>query len=203
MAFVDILTSQLFIIGFVGLIIVSMTLRAYFLYEHGKRHYRSLKGAAIPLAAMGMYIIITGLYGQFFWPLPGSYNILYYDIFTLSGLLFVSFAWALRSDIDTQPVGFFGLLVGIITIYYGYEAYVLNLSMAPLAVLGLYTLYGLAGILSYPMTVLLDRLDLGLKPKWTGWYAIGITFLLLLTFGSLLAIFIGVSAIPAHLASPP
>lgn len=203
MAFVDILTSQLFAVGFAGLIIVSMTVRGFFLYKYGKRHYRSLQGAAVPLVALGAYMIISGLYGQFFWPLPSSYNILYYDILTLAGLLFVAFAWAVRSDLDTQPIGLFGLMLGAVAIYYGYQAYALSLSLAPIAVFGLYGLYGLAGILSYPMTVLLDRLDLGMKPKSWAWYAIGIAFVAFLALGSLLAIYIGFSAVPAHLANPP
>jgi putative membrane protein len=203
MAFVDILTSQLFATGILGLIIVITTLRAYLLYKNGKKHYRSLRGAAIPLGVIGFYIILSGLYGQFFWPLPGSYNILFYDIFTLSGLMFVAFAWALHSDIDTQPVGFFGLMVGLIAIYYGYEGYILGLTSAPLALFGLYSLYGLAGILSYPMTVLLDRADLGMKIKWVGWYVLAAGFLIFLALGSILAIYIAASAIPVHLASPP
>ncbi len=203
MVFVDLLTSQLFTLGIVGLITAAMTIRSLFLYKSGNRHYRSLKGGAIILAALGSYIFISGIYGQLFWPLPGSYNILFYDLFPLVGLLFIGLLFSLRSDIDTQNVGLLGLLLGALAIYYGYSGYILKLTSAPLAMFGLYLLFGLAGILSYPVTVMLDRSDFKIKQKWVGWSIITLLFLAVLIMGSLLAIVIGLSAIPVHLSSPP
>jgi putative membrane protein len=203
MGYIDILTSQLMVLGFAGLVLVSTTIRAAFLYKRGKKHYLSLKGGAIPLAALGLFAFVTGLYGQFTWPLPGAYNILYYDVFTLFGLLLLAFAWSVRSEMETQHVGLLGLLLGVFVIYYGYNAFVIGLSQAPIAVLGLYTLFGLSGILSYPMTIMLDRANAGMKNRWAGWILMAAAFIILLTLGSLLALYIAYAAIPAHLMSPP
>ncbi len=203
MAFVDILISQLFVTGFAGLIIASMAVRSYFLYKRGRKHYRSLKGASIPLAALGFYIIISGFYGQFVWPLPGSYNILFYDIFTLAGILFVSFAFAVRSDIDTQPIGFFALLLGLMTIYYGYQGYHLSLTQIPGVLLTLYTLFGLTGIMAYPMTLLLDKIDLGHKINDGVWPVFAVAFLFILILASSLALGLAIVSVPTQLAMAP
>lgn len=48
-----------------------------------------------------------------------------------------------------------------------------------------------------------DRAQEKAKNKWKGWYAIMAAFVVALLLGSALAIYIGVNAIPLHLASPP
>jgi putative membrane protein len=162
-----------------------------------------MRSGQIPLALLGLYILITGLYGQFTWPLPGSYNILYYDIFPFWGLFLLASAWALHSKLKLQFVGLFSLLVGAMAILYGFAAYNLGLSSVPIAVLGLYGLFGLAGIFGYPMTLMFDRAQEKLKHKWFGWKIIVWIFLIALVLASLLAIYIAASAVPVHLKSPP
>jgi putative membrane protein len=180
-----------------------MTINALFRFKNGKKHYRSLRGGAVPLFVLGLYAIVTGLFGQFFWPLPGAYNIVFYDVYTLVGLLFVSIAWSLRSDIETQHAGMFSLLMGFAVIYYGIEGYLADLAKPPILLLALYSLFGITGVLGYPMTVMLDRSDDGDKLKWKGWKIIAFLFFLFLLLASLLALFIVAEALPAHLMSPP
>ena len=201
MAGIDILTSQLFVLGFMGLTICYITIRSYLLFRKGKKNDTSMRSGSIPLAALGIYAFVSGLFGQFTWPLVGSYNILYYDIYPLIGLLFVGFALSLHKKLQLQYAGFFSLLLGIITVYYGYMGYVAGLSEAPLAVLGLFSLFGFAGILGYPVTLMFDRASEGQKNKWIGWQIIIALFWILLVLGSLLAIYIGMAAVPAHLQS--
>lgn len=203
MAFIDLLPIQLFVLGFAGIIVAGMTVRSAFLYTKGEKHYRSLKGGAIALGAIGLYMFLSGLFGQFTWPLPGSYNIEYYDLYPLIGLLFIALAFSVDREIDKQNVGLFGLLLGIAAIYYGYSGYAQGLSEAPLVLLGLFTCFGIAGILSYPVTVMLDRLDMKIKPKQVWWKVVSLLFILFLVLGSLLAIVVAGSAIPVHLASAP
>lgn len=198
---IDILTSQLFVLGLMGLTICYITIHSYLLYRKGKKHDTSLRAGAIPLAALGIYAFVSGLFGQFTWPIGGTYSILYYDIYPLIGLLFIGFAWSLSKKQQLQYAGFFGLLLGIMAVYYGYTGYALGLSEAPLAVLGLFSLFGFAGILGYPVTLMLDRAEEGHKNKWLGWTVIIALFWILLALGSLLAIYIAMSALPAHLQS--
>ena len=200
-AFIDILTSQLFALGFIGFIILYITLNSFWSYKQGKKDNLNIPSGFLPLATLGVYIFITGLFGQFTWPLPGNYNILFYDIYPLVGLLFISFAWSLKSGLNLQHVGFFAMMLGMMTIFYGYEGYALGLTTIPIALLGLYTLFGIAGILGYPITVMLDRAKAGVKNKSMLWIILVLAFSAFLILGSLTAIAIAAAAIPEHLAS--
>ncbi|MCL4411244.1 DUF981 family protein, partial [Candidatus Marsarchaeota archaeon] len=146
MVFVDLLTSQLFTTGITGLLLLYGTAKAYFIFRKaGKKLSPSvpdiiseMSNSAIPLGFLGLYGLITALYGQFTWPLPGSYNILYYDIFALFNVLILSLAYALlkKNTFELEYIGLFALIFGFIAILYGATAYSLSLSTEPLAVLG-------------------------------------------------------------------
>lgn len=203
MPFIDILTVQLFVLGFMGLTVAYVTLHAALLYRRRKRHGSALRSAAIPLALLGFYALVSGLFGQFIWPLPSAYNILFYDIYPLVGLLFIGFAWSLNSKLNLQYTGFFALLLGLMSIFYGVQGYAAGLTKTPSALLGLYLFFGISGILGYPVTLMLDRAEAGEKNRWIGWMVIITVFIIFLMLSSLLSIYVGISAVPAHLTSPP
>jgi len=203
MVFIDLLTGQLFVLGFSGLILAYTVINGALSYRKGKDFEKVMKSGQIPLALLGAYIFITGVYGQFTWPLPGSYNILYYDIFPLWGIFLMASAWALRSKLNLQYVGFMALLIGAMSVFYGYTGYQLGLSQAPIAVLGLFGLFGLSGIFGFPVTMMFDRAMEKKKNASAVWMVLLAVFLIALILASLLAIYIGVSAVPAHLASAP
>ena len=94
-------------------------------------------------------------------------------------------------------------MIGLVTIYYGIIGYNIGLTSAPIALLGLYSLFGFAGVLSYPMTIMLDRANSGVKNRSVWWVILVVAFLIVITFGSLVSIFIAASAIPAHLLKTP
>lgn len=195
MVFVDILTAQLFSLGFIGL------LTAYTMYKMlmGKKNAGIGKAAAIPLLVLGFYVLASSLFGQFTWPLPGSYNILYYDTLGMLGLLTIALGWSFRTGTQIEYTGLLGLFIGAMVIFYGFEAYMLNMSSEPLAVLGLFGLFGLAGVLGYPASMVIDG-----KMKNAGIFKLMCYgFLIALVFGSLLALFIVSNAVPAHLKSAP
>ncbi|MDE1874007.1 MAG: DUF981 domain-containing protein [Candidatus Micrarchaeota archaeon] len=202
-AFVDLLTSQLFVLGFAGLILACIFVECFFNLRRGRRTGDDIKAGVIPVGVLGAYLLVTSLFGQFLWPLPGSYNILFYDMLSIAGLLIIAFAWAVRRDEKTHTVGLFGLLSGLVAIYYGYEGYLLNLTQSPLAMFGLYALFGIAGVLSYPVTLSMDMVAGGAKKLESKWMAIGAIFVIALVLGSIIAIGTAALALPAHLASPP
>ena len=200
MAFIDILGSQLFALGFAGLIILYMTVQSYLLFRKGKRAEEMIKAGTVPLAAIGVYMFLSGLYGQFTWPLPGSYNTLFYDIYPLVGLLFIGAALTIYWKLKIQYIGFFGLLLGVMSIWYGAFGYSIGLTKEPLALLALYLAFGLGGMLGYPVMVMLDRSQAGIRNRSIAWRVLILLFWLILFIGSMLALFIGTSAIPSHLA---
>lgn len=203
MTFVDILTSQLFVLGFIGLILFYITVESYFSYKSRKPHKDTMMAGSIPLALLGAYAFLTGLYGQLTWPLPGSYNILFYDVYTLIGLLMIGGAWAVRSKVRLQYIGVLSLLLGAMVAFYGVAGYLQKLTSEPIGLLLLYLGFGAAGVLGLPITIMLDRAQEGIKNKWIGWKVVVVFFALALLGGSLVTLYIAGSAVPAHLLSPP
>ncbi|MEM1859812.1 MAG: DUF981 family protein, partial [Metallosphaera sp.] len=147
------------------------------------------------------------LWGEFTWTLPGSYNILFYDVYLLMGIIILSYSIAVYMEKRLQTTGIFALFVGLITIYYGVVGYRLGLTEEPLALLGLYVAYGIAGILGYPVTVILDRLRSqaveNKDPPIGAWIVVFVLFWLAVIVAGILGAVIGIETIPAHLAHAP
>ncbi len=204
MVFIDNIAYSLFALSFAGFILLYTITSIYLAYRKNKSDFSQyLRSASIPLGIIGAYMVVMGLWGQFNWPLPGSYNILFYDPFVSFGILLLGFALSVKYKTRLEYVGFFGLLVGIMVLIYGVEGYSIGLTSAPLALLGLYFLYGAAGILSFPVSLIVERFPGLKKNHWLGWYIILALFWILLLMASLLAAYIGSAAIPMHLLSAP
>ena len=135
--------------------------------------------------------------------LPGSYNILFYDMMVAFGIVLTSFSASIKFKAKLEYVGFVSLMVGLIAIVYGIEGYGLGLTQAPLALLAMYFFYGAAGVLGYPVSLIVDRLPGLQKNVWLGWEVLLILFWLALLAASILAAVVGAVAIPAHLLTPP
>lgn len=206
MIFIDNLAYSLFAISFAGFMLLYASAAMYVVYrKHRKNFYEHLKSASMPLAAIGVYLFITGLWGQLAWPLPGSYNMLFYDPMISFGILLIAFTLAVKFNIRFECIGFFGMLVGVMVMVYGIEGYRIGLTSSPLALMGMYLLYGLAGVFSYPVSLIADWL---LKPKpktdvWEKWHLLLVIFLVLLLLASVLSAFIAIATIPTHLITPP
>ena len=147
--------------------------------------------------------LIAGFLGQALWPLPGSYNILFFDPLVSFGLVTLSFAIAIRFKVNLEYAGFFGLLVGIMTLIYGWQGYNIGLTLEPFALLALYAFYGIAGIFSYPVALIADRLPGLQKNPWIGWHFILVVFWLALFAASITSAYIGMNAISGHLVTAP
>ena len=204
MAFIDNLAYELMAISFSGFVLLYTISQMYLVYrKRGRTFGEYLRNASVPLGILGAYLLLMGVWGQFSWTLPGSYNILFYDPLVSLGILLVAFAVAVRTGAKLEYVGFLGLLVGIMTIMYGIEGYSIGLTQAPLALLAMYFFYGAAGIFSYPVSMIADRLPGLQKRVWPGWTVILVIFWVLILVASLLSAFVGLSAVPAHLLSAP
>ena len=207
MAFIDNLAYSLMAISFAGFMLLYTVFSIYRSYVRKKNDFSGyLYGASIPLLLIGLYMVVTGIWGQFVWPLPGSYNILFYDPLVSFGIVLLSFSISVRLKARLDYSGFLGLMVGIMVIAYGIVGYNLGLTSEPSALLAMYFLYGLAGILSYPMSLLMVEgswLTGSRRSIWKGWYAIIALFCIMILFASLLSAFVGISAITMHLVKAP
>ncbi len=204
MVFIDNLAYSLFATSFAGFLLLYTIALIYTEYKNKKTDFSEhLKGASVPLALIGAYLFVSGLWGQFVWPLPGSYNILFYDPFISFGIILLSFSFVIRFGGRFDYTGILSLLAGVMTIAYGFEGYNLGLSSAPIALLGMYFLFGIAGIFAYPASLILERLPGLQKRVWKGWYVLLAIFFITLFLASGTAGLIGVVAIPAHLIKAP
>lgn len=218
MAFVDPLALQLFTLAFVAGLLFYSGLVGYISYSRNGHHraYQHLRGAVIPLAGIGVIVFAIGIWGEVTWPLPGSYNILFYDPYSLLGVILVAFAVTVLLRLRTQYVGLLAGMTGALSIYYGINAYQLSLTKEPLSMLFLYVALGGTAVLTFPVTVYIDRMvvepelenapEEAKKPLTLPWKAAYTGFLLFLLFAAasaILALAIGGGALSSHLASPP
>jgi putative membrane protein len=159
MAFIDTLAFQqatlllaAVLIGYVGV------LAAFAMRRNDAAGLQSLlKGSAIPIGSLGGVATILAVYGEMTWPLPGSYNILFTDIYLLFGVTLVVLAVSLATSTKLQFAGLFALVAGGLTISYGWAGYGLGMTKDPLETFLLYGAFGLTGILAFPATVMVDH----------------------------------------------
>lgn len=128
-----------------------------------------LQGAALPFLSIGTIAIIMSLWGEMTWPLPGSYNILFWDVFLLFGMVLVSFGIAFYRGTRTQYSGLMALAAGIIVIFYGVTGYQQGLTKDPLETLLLYLGFGAVAILSLPAALVADWFLAPVRPTQFPW----------------------------------
>ncbi|MFP3268646.1 MAG: DUF981 family protein [Desulfurococcales archaeon] len=189
--FVDLLTAQLFSMA-AAFILTGYSLAKLWVTKNSHEEaINKLKPFSIPALILGAYITITGLYGSMLWPLPGSYNLLFYDLYPLLGLGLIGIAMTIRSGYKLEYMGFLALILGLITAYYGYMGYANNLTKEPFALFLLYGGAGLSSILFYPISYQIDRGKIN--------RILLIVEVALLVLTGLLATYIAAGAIPSHL----
>ncbi len=204
MAFIDDLAMELFTLALVGIVSVYMTASVYLEYrKNGAKNIEEiLKPGVFPLGVLGVVILIMGFYGEMTWPLPGSYNILFYDPYMFIGMILVMMAVAIGYRQKLQYVGILAFFAGIIAIYYGANAYIDKMTSSPIAMLGLYIAFGLTGVFTFPTTLIYDMLP-GREKVSKGWTVILVLFWLGLIISAILAAITAIEAVPQHLLSPP
>ena len=218
MVFVDYLAFGLLSISVVSLLILYLTVDAYFRYRKtGDVHVEKfLNEGVMPLALFGGVIFILGFYSEIIWPLQiattnvaaasafAGYNILFFDPLFLMGIVVIAFALTVKFGYRMQSFGVLALFSGIAAIYYGYEGFKLNMSSEPLAMLLMYIAFGSVGILSYPITLLIDHMQTTSRPLIKGWYMILFVLFWIAVIGAIASSgYIGFSAVGAHMASAP
>jgi len=137
-------------------------------------------------------------------------------VLILLSLLLVAFALAVRLRFPTHFVGMLGVLIGLGVWFYGVRAYQLSLTKDLLETLLMYLAFGGVSVMSYPATLYADWFVVG--PAHPGadplpspptpnypwlWRVLLGMFLAAVVLAGIAAVFYGVDAAWAHLASPP
>ena len=207
--FIDELAYILFAIGFVGVLTLYMTISVYYNYRKNIKKknnidiYEIISGGILPIGAVGIYLFVVALWGQFTWPLPGSYNMLFFDPLMSLSIVLIAFAWSIRTKHKMHYVGLFSLLVGLMTIDYGITGYVLGLTQSPLAFMGLFVSYGLVGVFAFPVTIIMDNQPGKTSSHPKVWFVLVLLFWLFLILATLLAFTVAGLSLYPHLSTPP
>ena len=203
MAFIDDLAMELFTLSLVGVVSIYLTGSVYIAYRRGIKDIEEvLKPGVYPLGILGGIITIMGIYGEMTWPLPGSYNILFYDPYLIIGLILVIMAVSIAMKQKLQFTGILALFSGLIAIYYDANAYMDKMTSSPIAMLGLYIAFGLTGVFTYPTTLIYDMLP-GKEKVSKLWTVVLVIFWIGLVVSAVLAALTAIEAVPQHLLSPP
>ncbi|BDB99105.1 DUF981 family protein [Saccharolobus caldissimus] len=189
--FVDILTNQLIVMAIAFITLAYGLIKTYRVHSTVMDYRNSMKAQYIPLLTLGGLMAITGLYGLITWPLPGSYNILFYDLYPVLGLGLIGIAVSIKNDYKLEHLGFMAILFGLVTIYYGVIGFIHHMTLEPAALLALYALTGLASIFFYPVSLFLDSAKYG--------KIFLIIDAILLILAGIVAAYIGIVAVPEHL----
>lgn len=204
MVFIDDLALWLFLLPLVSITLIYQIAVIYRKAKNGEfeRIKETMKESMVPIGLLGLLIFIFGLWGEFTWTLPGSYNILFDDLFTLLGLLLLMYSISICIESKLQYTGILAFFSGLITIYYGIEGYILGMTNSPIGLLLLYLFYGIAGIFSYPLTLAIDYMIE--NRRFESWMKASlILFIIFVLLGGIMGGYIGALAIPYHLASAP
>jgi putative membrane protein len=181
--------------------------------ERARQHLRA--GGAM-LTGLGAIFLVLGLWGEMVWPLPGSYNLLFFDSIVMLAFVLIAFGALTLLNLPTQFAGVLSLVAGAGVIYYGWRAYQIGLTNSPIEMFLLYLGFGAAGILAYPATLFADLFVLwpartaaeGTAPSrtmgsMTMWTAVLALFLVVLVLAGVAAIVFGFNTAWAHLENPP
>jgi uncharacterized membrane protein len=124
---------------------------------------RVLRGMAIPLGATGAAATILALWGEMTWPFLASdglagYNIFFFDALLLFGLVLLAYSVSAYLSVSLQYTGLFALVAGGVIAFYGWTGYTANPAFTkdPLDTFLLYGAFGLAAVLAFPATVIVD-----------------------------------------------
>lgn len=228
MTFVDPLAFQLFTLAFVSTLLFYAGISDYLAYiKKGFRMaYHYLRSQAMVLGAIGAVVLGVGLWGELSWPIStivngtnvlGAYNILFYDPYTMLGIVLVAFSACVMLKLSTRYVGLLAAMTGALSIYYGINAYTLGLTKEPFTMLLLYIALGGTAVMTFPVTIFIDRIIVEpalvnknsrnsrrpISPVWKLAFMGFILFLLFAAASAILALAIGGGALQPHLANPP
>ncbi len=124
---------------------------------------RMLKSTAIPVGVVGIITLAISLWGEMTWPFLASdgmagYNIFFFDPLLLCGLVLMAYAISAYMSLRLQYVGVFAFVAGAVVIFYGWTGYTANPAFTkdPLDTLLLYAGFGMAGVLAFPATIIVD-----------------------------------------------
>lgn len=218
MAFIDNLGFELGVLVLIPAVAFYMGFLVWWFRRKGDvaRAYANLRGGAVTLGVLGFFLSLLGFWGEFVWPLPGQYNVLFYDPTLFGGLLLVTFAILVHFRLPTQYLGVIAGITGLGVAYYGARGYLLGLTKEPLDMLLLFLGFGLTAAAAFPVSLFADWYVIEpANPTATGspapsatpypriWNVPILLFLALAALTGIAAILMGFNTLWSHLQYAP
>jgi putative membrane protein len=199
---VTVYTSQLLFVGIVGILIVYTLSKLYLHYRAETTHkiLDELNSISLPLIVLGLYLLGTDIYSQMAYSSPTYYGIGFYAVNALFPLVLIMAGLAAYRENASylEHVSFLALIGGVISVYYGLAAFLSSTYTVSSSVMFvMYVFFGLAGVLSYPASEIVEHLTSPSKKKVTFNRHLVMVFLWFFVFvGSLLALYLWTTTLP-------
>jgi len=146
--FIDFLTVML-----INMVVAFVVFALYLAFFFDKGAKKMVPGFLMT----GFIALVTGLRTIFYWPLPGSNNILFGDLTVMLGVLFFMAGLAILFDWDLITVGIYSAFAGAVSILLGVRILNMSLTKEPLVAAAGYILTGATAVATLPVLAL---------PKW-------------------------------------
>ncbi|PWV37307.1 MAG: hypothetical protein DJ555_02795 [Desulfurococcaceae archaeon] len=147
------------------------------------------KGIGLYFTFVGIYALVSGLWGGFTWPLPGSNNIVLIQPWAVFGVASLIIGLALWSGIHPRYIAIPLAPLGIPVIVYSFAIWIFRMTRTPEISGLMYFLIGLSVALA---PAILSRSG---HSRIIGWVAIA-----LLAVAAFIALYIGINAAFGHIA---
>lgn len=160
MAFVDFLLFFMVVLVVAAVVLGYAAIMGYWSMRRNNVQgvQSALKGAAVPVSALGGVATFLSLWAEVAWPLPaGNTDILFFDVTLLFGATLLVLGISMAYSLKLQYAGLFALIAGGFSIAYGYTGWQLGLTKEPFELFLLYAAFGGAGIFAFPATVAADH----------------------------------------------
>ncbi len=219
MGFIDDLTL---VLDLLILMAATVFYTGFFVWYHSRkmdtaRAASHLREGAFIMTILGATIGVIAFWGELNWPLPGAYNLYFFDPLLLLAFLTVAFGLTVLFRLPSHFVGMLGVVIGLGVMYYGVRAeYYLKLTQDPIETLLLYLGFGGVAILSYPATLYVDWFVTGRQnasvtplasaptPAYPRLWAILLgLFIVMVVLAGIAAAAYGLNAAWGHLENPP
>ncbi|HKS59145.1 MAG TPA: DUF981 family protein [Thermoplasmata archaeon] len=218
MAFIDDLSLVLDLLILVTAAVFYTSVLVWFEFRRKDvpRANTHLREGSVLMGLLGGVLLLIGLWGELVWPLPGTYNLFFFDAVVMLGILLVAFAATVVLRYPTHFVGMLGVIIGLGVLFYGVRAYQLGRTNDPWTTLLLYLAFGGMAIMSYPATLFVDWFVVGPAtpnsdplpsppiPNYPWLWRILLSMFLFTVFmAGLAAVGYGIETAWGHLASAP
>lgn len=222
-SFIDPLSLILDLMVLVAVAIFYTGALVWWHYRRGdlERARHQVRGGGLVLGGLGAILLVFGLWGSMTWPLPGSYNLLFFDAIVMLAFVLLAYGLLALGSLPVHFAGIMALVAGAGIIYYGWRAYQLGLTNSPIEMFLLYLGFGAAGVLAFPATLFADlfviapyrpsvsatgteaRVEARAMSASGVWTGLIVLFLIVLVLAGISAIVFGFNVAWSHLESPP